>query len=120
MDTHLRQAFELLLADAVNAFVERTVYRCGGPEAALERLRSDPDGEGVWRSEFVSAVFSEQLLDTPSAGCFVLDALERRTVPADPGGTVADVVGRLARAAFTDVLTARADQQLQRDLAFQG
>ena len=118
MDTHLRQAFELLLADAVNAFVERTTYRCGGPEQALARLRADPEGDGVWRAEFVSAVFSEQLLESTSAACFVLDALERREVPADPGGPVSEVVARLARAAFTDVLTARADQQLQRELSF--
>lgn len=119
MDNHLRQAFELLLADAVDSFVERTVHRCGGPGPALERLRTDPDGDGVWRDEFVAAVFSEQLLDTTSGACFVLDALERREVPEDPGGKVGDVVARLARAAFTDVLTARADQQLQRQLAFE-
>jgi hypothetical protein len=96
MEPYLQQQFELLLQDATGNFAERTVYRCGGPDAALERLGADPDGEGIHRAEFV------------------LEALERRTLPPDPGGPVGEVLARLARAAFADVLTAMTKQLIQR------
>ena len=41
MEPYLRQQFELLLQEATGNFAERTVYRCGGPDAALERLAAD-------------------------------------------------------------------------------
>ena len=82
MEPHLRQQFDLLLQEATGNFVERVVHRCGGPETALARLQTDPESEGVWVGEFVDSWFSEQLLDSTAGACFVLDALERRTVPA--------------------------------------
>ena len=48
--------------------------------------------------------FAENLLEDTAGSCFVLEALERRTLPADPGGVVADVLSRAAQAAFADVL----------------
>jgi hypothetical protein len=114
MELFLRQQFELLLQEATGNFTERVVRRCGGPEAALEGLRTSPDGEGVFRSEFVNAFFEENLLDNPAGHCFVLEALERRTLPADPGGPVPDVLKRLAQAAFADVLTTMTAQLIQR------
>ena len=114
MELFLRQQFELLLQDATGNFAERIVHRCGGPEAALARLAEDPDGDGVHRGEFVRAFFQENLLDNPAGHAFVLEALERRTVPDVPGGTVADVLGRLAQAAFADVLTTMTAQLIQR------
>lgn len=118
MEPYLRQQFELLLQEATGNFVERTVYRCGGPEAALEALRSDPEGEGVWVGEFVDNFLTEHLLDSVDGAAFVLTALERRTVPADEGGTVADVLQRLARAAFADLLVRQALQHIQRQLVY--
>ena len=44
----------------------------------------------------------------------MLEALERRTLPADPGGPVPEVLARLARAAFADVLTTMTAQLIQR------
>ncbi len=53
---------------------------------------------------FVTAFFAEHLLDNPAGACFVLEALERRVLPPDPGGPVPEVLARLARAAFAEVL----------------
>ena len=61
MELFLRQQFELLLQDATGNFAERATYRCGGPDAALELLRTDPDGDLVLRAQFVSSFFEENL-----------------------------------------------------------
>jgi hypothetical protein len=113
MEIFLRQQFELMLQDATGNFAERTVYRCGGPDAALEALRTDP--ESVHRGEFVRAFFQENLLDNPAGHAFVLQALENRTVPAVEGGTVGEVLARLSEAAFADVLTTMTSQLIQRN-----
>lgn len=118
MEPYLRHQFDLLLQEATGNFVERVVHRCGGPEIALDRLRADPESEGVWVGEFVDVWFTDHLLDSTSGACFVLDALERRTLPADPGGPVSDVLARLARAAFADLLVRQSAQLIQRQLAF--
>jgi hypothetical protein len=120
MEPHLRQQFDLMLHEATGNFTERAVHRCGGPQVALERLRADPESEGVWVGEFVDAFFADNLLDGPAGAAFVLEALERRSLPADPGGPVPEVLGRLARAAFAEVLAAQAAQLIQRQLAFAG
>lgn len=118
MELHLRQQFELMLSEATGNFVERIVHRCGGEEEALRRLQEDPNAEGVWIDEFVSAFFDEHLLTNAAGSCFVLEALERRSVPEDPGGPVVDVVARLARSAFSDVLSVQAAQLIQRTLVY--
>jgi hypothetical protein len=114
MELFLRQQFELLLQEATGNFTERVVHRCGGPDAALDRLRTDPDGEGVFRADFVRSFFEENLLDNAAGYCFVLEALERRTLPSDPGGPALEVLSRLALAAFADVLTTMTVQLIQR------
>lgn len=112
MELFLRQQFELMLQEATARFTERTVYRCGGEDAALDQLRADP--EGAHRSEFVRAFLEENLLANPGGHCFILQALERRTLPADSGGPVPDVLARLAESAFADVLTTMTTQAIQR------
>ena len=114
MELFLRQQFELLLQEATGNFTERTVHRCGGPDQALAQLEQDPDAGGVLRAQFVQAFFEENLLDNVGGYSFVLEALERRTLPADEGGPVADVLGRLAKAAFAGVLTTMTAQLIQR------
>ena len=114
MELFLRQQFEVLLLEAAGNFTERIVHRCGGAEPALAMLVTDPDGPGVHRAEFVASYFSENLLDNPAGHAFVLEALPQREVPPDPGGAVADVLGRLAASAFADVLTAKTAQLIQR------
>jgi hypothetical protein len=115
MELFLRQQFELMLQDATGNFTERIVHRCGGEDVALARLRGDPEAEGVHRTAFVSAFFEENLIDNLAGYCFILEALERRSVPADQGGPVADVLGRLAKSAFSDVLTTMTAQLIQRN-----
>lgn len=114
MELFLRQQFELLLQEATGNFTERIVHRCGGPQPALERLASDPDGEGVFRADFVRSFFEDNLLNNVAGYCFVLEALERRSLPSDPGGPAGEVLARLAAAAFADVLTTMTSQLIQR------
>ena len=119
MENFARQQFDLLVHEAAGNFCERIVHRCAGPERALERLRDDPESEGVWISQYVGIVFEEYLLDSPSGACFVLDALAQRSVADVEGGVISDVLARLARLAFADVLARQTSQLLQRQLAFE-
>ena len=114
MELFLRQNFEILLQDATGNFTERIVHRCGGPDNAMARLTEDPESEGVHRADFVRAFFEDNLLSNTAGHAFVLEALEKRSVPADPGGNVAEVLQRLAEAAFADVLTTMTMQLIQR------
>jgi len=114
VELYLKQQFELMLQDATGNFTERIVHRCGGPVNALALLADDPDGEGVFRSEFVQACFEDNLINNAAGYCFVLESLERRELPADPGGPVGEVLARLAKAAFADVLTTMTAQLIQR------
>jgi hypothetical protein len=118
MEPYLQQVFDVLLRRSAEDLAERAIHRCGGLDQALAAMDSDPDGEGVWRTEFTSAVFAEQLLDSPSGAAFVLNSLARRELPADPGGPAAEVLDRLARAAFGDALLKLARQEVQRRMAF--
>lgn len=118
MELFLRQQFDVLLGDATASFAERTVHRCGGLEPAAAALRQDPDAEPARRDAFVAAFFADNLLDNPAGWCFVLEALERRVLPPDPGGPVAQVLARQAAAAFADVLTARTLQSLEQQQIF--
>jgi hypothetical protein len=113
MELYLRQQFDVLLGEATSSFAERTVHRCGGPAQAVAALRSDPDSEPVRRDAFVAALFADSLLDNTAGRCFVLEALERRTLPGDHGGPVPEVLARLAAAAFAEVLTTRTIQSLE-------
>lgn len=113
MELFARQHADRLLETATADFVGRAVHRCGGVDEALRRLREDPDGEGVWASRFVDAFVTEEMLDTPAASAFVLEAFATRTVGPDAGGPVAEVLDRLARQVLRDLLVAKADQHLQ-------
>lgn len=111
MQMFMRQYFDALLREAAGNFAERCVYRAGGPDEALAALAEGPESLGL--DDFVSAFFAENLLDDTAGSCFVLEALERRTLAADPGGPVAEVLSRLARAAFADVLSVQTSQVIQ-------
>jgi len=117
MDLHERNQFDVMLALACEALAERAIQRCAGTENALRRLREDPDGEGVWLSQFVDGFFDDWLLTDTSAAAFVLVNLEKRALPADPGGTVGEVMQRQARAVFAELLRAKVDQALQQALS---
>ncbi|MEM9666848.1 MAG: hypothetical protein AAF970_18100 [Bacteroidota bacterium] len=121
MDLHQRQHFDLLLQMATERLIERAVQRCEGVEAALHQLRTDPDGEGVWLGRFVDAFFDDALLDNPAGACFVLQALERRPVPAAAlDGRVGDALRSLAKQAFRALLTQKAHEALAQQAVYAG
>ncbi|WP_456428048.1 hypothetical protein [Rhodocaloribacter sp.] len=121
MELHERQQFDFLLVTAVERFSERLVQRNEGAENALRRLRENPQGEGIWVDEFVDAVFRDFLLDNVAGACFVLQALGRRRValPAVEA-RVEDVLQRLARRAFADLLTMKIEEALEQAASYSG
>lgn len=121
MNAHERQAFDVLLRLAVEHYAERLEQRCQGADAAAARLAADPDGDGVWLTQFVDAVFQDHLLDNTAGACFVLGALERRPAPAatGPGTAIATTLGSMARAAFAALLREQTIEELSRRAAFQ-
>lgn len=114
MDTYLRQQFDVLLQSAAQNFVERIVQRCAGQDNALRRLRTDPQGEGIWLDSYVDAVFADSCLDDAAGAAFVLQALQKRQVTVDDSGSVADVLVRLAKATFADLLAAKTVEAMER------
>ncbi|MGV9709953.1 hypothetical protein ACWDTI_04745 [Gordonia sp. NPDC003424] len=114
MDNYARMQFDVLLATAAESFVERIVQRCAGTDEALSRLAADPDGDGIWLSQFVDSVFAENCLDDPAGSCFVLEALSRRPIELAMSGTVADVLARAARMAFADLLRSKVTEAMER------
>lgn len=120
MNAHERQQFDMLLQLAVERYAERLVQRNDGPEGAHGRLQESPEAEGVWLSAFVAAVFQDSLLDNTAGACFVLEALERRIVPAaSPAGTVGEVLAGMARAAFATLLRQKTLEELARRASYQ-
>lgn len=122
MDVHLRQQFDFFFNAAIERFVDRVEQRCGGPVPALSRLRADPNAEGIWLDEFVTALFCDFLLDNTAGAAFVLQALGRRPAPlvAPLGGeTVEQHLARLAHAAFGSVLRLKTEEALEQRQAFQ-
>ena len=113
MDLHLRQQFDFLLITAVDRFAERLEQRLGGPGPALERLRAEPNGEGVWLDEMTRNLFSDFLLDNPAGACFVLQALANRRQPAPPGGKIEDMLVEMAITAFGSLLAAKTEEALE-------
>ncbi len=121
MDIHARQQFDFFFNAAIERFVDRIEQRCGGPVPALEKLRTDPNGEGVWLDEFTGALFRDFLLDNCAGSAFILQALNRRPAPAvtTDGLTVEQAMSAMARGAFASVLRIKTDEQLEQRLAFQ-
>ncbi|MEV5410740.1 hypothetical protein AB0K60_18080 [Thermopolyspora sp. NPDC052614] len=114
MDTYQRQQFDALLLTAADRLAERAVQRCGGHAEALQRLRENPHGEGVWLGDYVDALFAEFCLDDVDGAAFVLRALRKRQVTVEDTGSVSDVLVRLAKTAFADLLTAKVTEALDR------
>lgn len=114
MDAYLRQQFDVLLLTAADRFVERIVQRCEGRENALRRLQDDPQGTGVWLDEYVDAVFAEFCLDDAAGAAFVLQALHKRQVTVEDAGSVSDVLVRLAKTVFAELLTRKSIEAMER------
>lgn len=114
MDLHQRQQFDVLLAQAGEAFVERIVQRCAGQDNALRALEQDPNTEGVWLDDFVDALFADWCLDNAEGAMFVLGALQRRHVTLEADGEVGEVLVRAAKSVFGDLLYGRVRESMAR------
>jgi hypothetical protein len=114
MEPYLRQQFDMLLLTAADRFCERIAARCEGQDRALRRLRADPDGEGVWLSDFVDALFAEFCLDNAAGAAFVLQATQKRTTSVVAEGNVAGILVQLAKSVFAGLLAAKTAEALDR------
>ena len=85
MQLHERQQFDFLLLTAAERYVERLTQRNEGAVNALQRLKADPNGEGVWLDEFVNAIFQDFLLENAAGACFILQALGKRKIEGGAG-----------------------------------
>ncbi len=118
MEPYERQQFDFFLMTAVNRFQERITQRNEGGAQALERLRNDPDGEGVWLHQFVDALFQDFLLDNLEGACFVLRALPKRKTSAPNSAPVEQMLGQMARTVFTDLLKSKTEEALEQTLMY--
>lgn len=119
MEPHRCQQFDLLLQLGVERFVERLEQRNGGAAPALERLRTAPEGEGVWLTEYVDVLFADFLLDNTAGACFVLEALARRRVAAPATGTIEVQLRDLSRRGFAELLAAKTEEVLEQHTSYQ-
>ncbi len=119
MDLHERQQFDLLLQLAVERYVERLEQRNEGAENALLRLRTNPEGEGVWLGRFVDAVFQDFILNTPDGAAFVLRALPTHKIAAPAAGTVEAMLRAMSMNAFGDLLRRKTEEELERRIGYQ-
>lgn len=114
MEPYLRQQFDVLLFTAADRFVERIVQRCAGQDNALRQLRDDPQGAGVWLDDYVDAVFAEFCLDDVAGAAFVLQALHKRQITVEDTGSVSDVLVRLAKSVFAQLLASKSIEAMER------
>ncbi|MGG3739172.1 hypothetical protein [Aeribacillus pallidus] len=124
MNPHEQQYFNLLLAMAVDRFSERIIQRNEGAKHALERLRTNPQGEGIWLNEFVEAFFRDAILDNPAGSCLILQALANQRVNNLSNivdrETVGDILQALAKQTFATLLYRKTEEALEQTLAFGG
>jgi hypothetical protein len=121
MEAYERQQFDLLLQTAVERYVERLQHRNGGADRALEMLRRDRQGEGVWLDRFVDAVFEDFLLNNNGGTIFILRALGSRLSPdisPEPGQTVDHVMMKMAKAVFTELFFQKTEESLEHLASF--
>jgi hypothetical protein len=124
MELHQRQQFDFLLQTATERFVARLEERHRGAEAALVKLRAAPDAAGVWRGEFVAAVFQDFLLDNADGAAFVLRALPKRSIEdhraaVQAADTVEAVLLTLAAGLFGELLLTKSIEALEQHAGYQ-
>ncbi|BDG47382.1 MULTISPECIES: hypothetical protein [Parageobacillus] len=124
MNPHEQQYVNLLLAMAVDRFSERIIQRNEGAQKALERLRTNPQGEGIWLNEFVDAFFRDALLDNPAGSCLILQALANQRVHdlsnIAERVTVGEMLQEMAKQTFAALLHRKTEEALEQTLAFGG
>jgi hypothetical protein len=113
MDLHEKQQFDFLLNTAVERYTERLEQRNQGATEALQRLRQNPESDGIWLSRFTQAIFDDFLLDNAEGACFILKALAKRTISPVSGGKVEIVVSSMAKALFADLLRQKTEEALE-------
>lgn len=118
MELYEKQYFEVVLNNAIERFSERLIQRNEGIENGLAALRANPEGEGVWFSQFVDNYFTDMLLDNSASACLILQALEKREVASVPAGKVKDVLQVLAKTAFKDLLYVKLQESLEQTLMY--
>lgn len=122
MELYQRQQFDFLLQSAVERYVERLEQRNEGPTKALALLRADREGEGIWMTEFVDALFTDFLLENAAGACFLMQALASRTVPAlssSPGQTTEQFLVASARAVFAQFFFQKTEECLEQHASFE-
>ncbi|MDJ0753898.1 MAG: hypothetical protein QNJ45_10295 [Ardenticatenaceae bacterium] len=116
MDLHQRQQFDFLLMTATERFVDRLIQRQMGAQNALQRLREDPNGEGVWLDDFVDAIFQDFLLDNVAGACFVLRALAKSKLEAvSAGKNIETTLVAMSKQAFAQLLRSKAEEVLEQE-----
>ncbi len=117
---HQQQQFDFLLHTAVERYVERLTYRCGGVNAALRKLRGDVEAEGVRLTEFVQAVFRDFLLDNAAGAAFVLQAMAQApAVETSQQATLEAQLQAMAIAAFARIMRNKTEETLEREAVFE-
>lgn len=124
MDDYQRIHIDNLVHEATDLLCETSIARCGGPTRALEALRSNADGDGIWLDRFVSMFLGEHALDGVSGAAVIVEAFEKR--PASQAWSVAEAktVGAqltaVARELFGDRVKAKCDEALEQAAALEG
>lgn len=121
MENYLRQQFDHTFSIIAESFVERCVQRSGGSANAIAGLKNNPEGEGIWLSQYVDAAFQDWLWDNPAGAAFVLENLSRRNWPSvESSGDVATVLIASAKAAFAELLCAKVIEAIERQMVMGG
>ena len=120
MEIFERRLFEEVLNSAVSRFSERITQRCEGPERALHLLKTKPEGEGVWLTQFIENFFVDSLLDSTAGAAFILQALEKRKPSKSYEGTVGEVMRKMATDVFSELVKQKTIELLDQLLAYGG
>lgn len=120
MEIFEKRLFEEVLNMAVSRFGERVTQRCQGADRAVQLLKSDPEAEGVWLSQFIENFFMDNMLNTSGGAAFILQALERRKVGGHYEGPLVEVMQRMAREVFSELVKLKTIESLEQAIAYGG
>ncbi|MEI7555078.1 hypothetical protein [Candidatus Chlorohelix sp.] len=120
MEIHEQQQFDFLLVTAVARYTERLAHRNAGAENALQKLRENQQGDGIWLNQYVDAIFQDFLLDNVAGACFILKALSKRNLTNDITlqGSVEQVLISMAKQVFTELFRQKVEESLEQATIF--
>lgn len=116
MNLHEKQQFDFLLMTSAERFADRIVQRCAGIENAVVQIKKDANGEGVWLDDFVEALFDDFLLNNTAGACFILSALERRNLEINESGKVEEVLLKMAKKVYGELLRMKVTESLEQQI----